>query len=358
MEGLVGAGFWRGKKVLITGQTGFKGGWLSAWLYLLGARVVGYALPPPTNPSFHDAMNLGSLIKSRIGDIRDLEGLSATFRESEPEIVFHLAAQPLVLASYADPLETYGTNVMGTAHVLDCARKTKTVRAIVVVTTDKCYENRGWVWGYREDDRLGGDDPYSNSKACTELVSHSYRYAFFKDQAGPRLATVRAGNVIGGGDFGLYRIVPDLVRAAFAGEPIKLRYPEAVRPWQFVLDPLRGYIEVAQRLSNSDAGSASAWNFGPELDAAGTVSRIVEEFQDRWGNPIEVLTESGPKQPEAEVLRLDSSKARLKLGWRPRLEFSEMMEWTVEWYRTFKDNPHSVRETTFGQIDRFMALEG
>ena len=351
------AEFWRQKRVLVTGHTGFKGGWLATWLHLLGAKVVGYALAAPTTPSLFDTIDLGTLIVSRLGDIRDFDTLSAAFNEGEPEIVFHLAAQPLVLASYTDPLETFGTNFMGTAHVLECARKTASVRAVVVVTSDKCYENRGWVWGYREGDRLGGRDPYSNSKACVELLSHTYQNSFFAAAEGPRLATVRAGNVIGGGDWGLYRLVPDLVRAATSGEPIILRYPEAVRPWQFVLDPLRGYLEVARRLYLHDGRAAAAWNFGPEVGAFGAVKSIVAAFQDGWGTAINVVNESGPKKPEAETLRLDSSKARLELGWRPLLQFSEMMEWTIEWYRIFKDNPTGMRQTTFGQLERFMALQ-
>ncbi len=358
MESLVNADFWRGKSVLVTGHTGFKGGWLSAWLHILGARVIGYALPPPTNPSLFEAAGLGSLVESHIADLRDYDRLCAVVAETRPDIVFHLAAQPLVLASYEDPLETYSSNVLGTAHVLECVRKADTIRAVVVVTSDKCYENREWIWGYREDDRLGGNDPYSNSKACSELVIHSYRASFFSKANDTQVASVRAGNVIGGGDWGLYRLVPDLVRAATSGEPIVLRHVDAIRPWQFVLDPLHGYVLLAERLYDRARGAAAAWNFGPDIVELKSVGDVVEAFRQHWHDGVDVVVASGTQKPESRMLRLDSTKARLELGWRPLLSFAEAIEWTVEWYKAWKQAPESARQSTMNQLHRFMARAG
>jgi CDP-glucose 4,6-dehydratase len=355
VESLVDADFWRRKAVLVTGHTGFKGGWLAAWLHLLGARVIGYALPPPTNPSLFEVADVQSLIESHIADLRDYARLQQVVTETKPDIIFHLAAQPLVLASYEDPIETYSSNVLGTAHVLECARKTESVRAVVVVTSDKCYENRGWVWGYREDDRLGGNDPYSNSKACSELVAHSYRASFFSRQSDAQVASVRAGNVIGGGDWGLYRLIPDLVRAITSGEPIVLRHADAIRPWQFVLDPLHGYILLAERLHRGATGAAAAWNFGPDIVELRSVAHVVEAFKQQWDNGLEVVASGGEKRPEERILMLDSTKARIDLGWRPLLDFAEAIEWTVDWYKAWKQAPESARQSTMNQLQRFMA---
>lgn len=352
MESLVNPSFWRDKSVLVTGHTGFKGGWLAAWLTVLGARVTGFALPPPTTPSLFEAIGLDELIDSHIGDIRDPGQLRPVFESARPEVVLHLAAQSLVLESYSAPAETYATNVVGTANVLDCARYAESVRACVVIATDKCYENREWVWGYREEDTLGGADPYSSSKACAELVVDCYRRSFFTKAA--RLASARAGNVIGGGDWSKFRLLPDLVRAAATGEPILLRHPGAIRPWQHVLDPLRGYLAVAERLYR-EAKAASAWNFGPEHHAGGAVRDVVARFAEAWGEAPRVDMDPDATLHESRVLRLDSSKARIELGWHPLLQFEEAVDWAVRWYKEHHLRPSHARDLTFEQIDQFSA---
>lgn len=340
--------FYRGKTVLVTGHTGFKGSWLALWLSQLGARVVGYALPPARPEDNYVAAGVGELLEHHEADVRDQATLTQCFREVQPDVVFHLAAQSLVLQSYREPAATFDVNVQGTVAVLEAARLTPSVRSIVIVTTDKCYDNRHWPWPYRETDALGGHDPYSASKACAELVAASYRASFF---GGARVATARAGNVIGAGDWADHRIVPDCVRALRAGQPIVLRHPNAVRPWQHVLEPLRGYLMLGARLYD-DASVADAWNFGPPTDEQVTVRSLVERAIASWGSgTIEVAAADGAKK-EAMLLALDISKAR-QLGWQPLLTWSEAVQMTVEGYRV-SGGPAVVRAERLAAIERFM----
>jgi CDP-glucose 4,6-dehydratase len=354
------ADFYRGKTVLVTGHTGFKGGWLSVWLKMLGARVIGFSLPPEEgNLSFFEAADVARDMVSVFGDIRDLRALSAVMREHEPEIVFHNAAQSLVLRSYREPVKTYATNVMGTVHVLEAVRTTPSVRAVVIVTSDKCYENREWVWGYREDEPLGGHEPYSSSKGCAELVTAAYRHSFFKEKGGPAVASARAGNVIGGGDWAEDRIVPDVVRGIASGKPIPIRHPLAVRPWQHVLEPLRGYVMLAQRLSSGDAQAfARAWNFGPRDEDAISVRELADHFLTFWGTGELAVQENGQGPHEAEYLKLDCSNAHTRLGWYPVLNIRKALEWTVCWYRTLLGNRSSVSHVTTSQIEGYSGLCG
>lgn len=343
--------WWHGRRVLITGHTGFKGAWLAAWLQRLGARVAGFALAAE-RPSVYELARVGDSTDSTIGDVRDLGSVERAMGAAEPEIVFHLAAQPLVRASYAQPVETYATNVLGTVHVLEAARKARGLRAIVVVTSDKCYENREWMWPYRETDRLGGRDPYANSKACAELVAASYR-ASFLGPAGVGVATARAGNVIGGGDFAPDRLVPDVVAACREGRRVRLRNPEAVRPWQHVLDPLHGYLLLAERLSESAAEYAEAWNFGPSEERTLTVGEVAQRVIEAWGSGA-IERDGGPHAHEAQLLRVDASKARARLGWRPLLDVEEAIRWTAEWYRAAAGGADAQRLIE-ADIDRFEA---
>ncbi len=357
VEDLVIAG-WRGRRVLVTGHTGFKGGWLSLWLSALGAEVRGYALDPHTEPSFFAALRLGELIEDRRGDIRDAQALLECARDFQPEIVFHLAAQPLVRQSYADPVGTYATNVIGTANVLEAVRHTASVRAVVVVTTDKCYLNREWLWGYRETDPLGGHDPYSSSKACAEILAASYRDSFFSETAGARpvaLATVRAGNVIGGGDWSQDRLIPDLIRGFRTNSPVHIRFPDAVRPWQHVLEPLAGYLLLADKLLAGEAGFADAWNFGPSEDGALTVAEIATALAEKWGSPAAWIRGRSSEPHEANLLRLDSSKARTKLAWKPRLTPARSLDWIVDWFRAW-ERGEDMRALTLDQIGAYSRL--
>jgi CDP-glucose 4,6-dehydratase len=327
------ASAWAGRRVLVTGDTGFKGSWLSLWLHALGAEVTGFALPPPTTPSLFAAARIDELIDHIEGDVRDLAALQRTVAEARPEAIFHLAAQPLVRLSYEQPVETYATNVMGTVHLLEAARQVGSVRAIVCVTSDKCYENREWVWPYRESDPMGGHDPYSSSKGCAELVVSAWRNSYFSGE-GPALASVRAGNVIGGGDWAVDRLVPDLVRAFEAGASPLIRSPDAVRPWQHVLEALGGYLLLAERLLAGERGFADAWNFGPSDEDARPVSWIVERMRAAWGGETGLARpDPGPRPHEAGLLRLDCSKARAALGWRPALALEEALTWIVEWHK-------------------------
>jgi CDP-glucose 4,6-dehydratase len=330
------ATFYKGKTVLVTGHTGFKGGWLAAWLKLLGARVIGYSLPPePDRPSLFEAACIDQNLISITGDIRDLTSLSSAFDSHKPEIVFHLAAQSLVRRSYRDPIETYSTNVMGTMNVLESVRMTPSVRAVVVITSDKCYENQEWPWAYRETDPLGGFDPYSSSKGCAEIVTAAYRKSFFGSDSDVYVASTRAGNVIGGGDWAEDRLVPDIFRALSNGVQITLRNPDAIRPWQFVLEPLRGYLMLGERLWNEGEKCAEAWNFGPHDQDSISVLHLTRKVIQVWGAG-EVVPERASDNPhEAHFLRLDSSKARSRLGWQPCLGIDEALEMTVEWYRAF-----------------------
>ena len=328
--------FWRGKRVFLTGHTGFKGAWLALWLRRLGAEVTGFALPPES-PSLAEAAGLAQRIHSIHGNICDYGMLSRAIAAADPEIVLHLAAQALVRRSYDEPIETFATNVMGTAHVLEAARQAPGVRAAVCVTTDKCYENREWVWPYRETDALGGHDPYSASKACAELVAGAWRRSFLSGgRAGkPPLgvATARAGNVIGGGDWSADRLAPDCVRAFAAGQTVAIRNPNATRPWQHVLEPLCGYMLLAERLCASGQDFASAWNFGPAMDDVQPVSKVVQRLAEAWGPEASWHVTEGPHPHEAGLLAVDASLARRRLGWTPRLDLGQALDWTGRWYK-------------------------
>lgn len=351
------SGFWAGKRVFVTGHTGFKGSWLALWLEKLGASVTGYALPPSTDPSLHALAARNSGTKSVLADVRDLERLRSAIHECAPDIVFHLAAQPLVRRSYADPVETYATNVMGTVHLLEAVRGCKNVRSVVVVTSDKCYENREWQWGYRENEPMGGYDPYSNSKGCAELVSASYRSSFFNEvrhkEHGVALATARAGNVIGGGDWSEDRLVPDLLRAFGDNRTAHIRNPHAVRPWQHVLEPLHGYMMLAEKQFVHGPAWAQAWNFGPNDSDARPVSWIADQLAGLWGNGAHWRTEASADQPhEASWLKLDCSKARQTLGWIPRWDLQRSLGAIVDWQRAWL-NGRDMIEATLEQIELY-----
>jgi len=353
VEALV-SGVWSRRRVLVTGHSGFKGSWLSLWLHALGAEVTGFALPPPTRPSLFEAARLDGVLTHIEGDVRDLGAVRAAVEAARPEIIFHLAAQPLVRLSYEQPVETYATNVMGTVHLLECARLAPSVRAVVCVTSDKCYENREWVWPYRECDPVGGHDPYSSSKGCAELVAAAYRRSFFAE--GPLLATVRAGNVIGGGDWAADRLVPDLVRAFEAGEAPLIRSPDAVRPWQHVLEALGGYLAIAEQLLEGEARFADAWNFGPSEEDARPVSWIVDRMRACWGQGADApQPQSGPRPHEAAQLRLDCSKVRAALGWQPALALGDALQWVVAWHKAVAAG-EDPRRVTLSQIADYAAL--
>ncbi|RPH37079.1 MAG: CDP-glucose 4,6-dehydratase [Chloroflexi bacterium] len=328
----------RDRAVLVTGHTGFKGGWLALWLAGLGARVHGYALDPPTKPSLFEVAGVGDVLASDTrADLRDLAALTKSLKEVDPEVVFHLAAQPLVSEGYRDPLGTIATNVVGTANVLEAVRTTPSVRAVVVVATDKVYENRETGHAFSESDPLGGHDPYSASKAATEIIVESYRSSFFGPDAHPaRIASARAGNVIGGGDWADHRLVPDCLRAFADGEPVHLRRPDAVRPWQHVLAPLAGYLALADHLLG-DGGEtfARAWNFGPDDGDYQTVREVADRVAALWGSSATVINDAEPPWDEADLLRLDSTRARAELGWRPRWSLAETIEQTVSWHRAW-----------------------
>lgn len=348
--------FWIGKRVLVTGHTGFKGSWLVLWLRVLGAEVSGYALEPSTDPSLWRRLGLHGEIVSHVADIRDFPVLAQVCKETRPDIVFHLAAQSLVRPSYEDPVGTYATNVMGTAHLLEAVRQTPGVRAVVNVTSDKCYENREWARGYREDDPMGGRDPYSSSKGCAELVTAAYRSSFF-DRAsnGAMIATARAGNVIGGGDWAMDRLVPDFVRATRQGSPVRIRNPKATRPWQHVLEPLYGYLSLAERLWEGGAEYAGGWNFGPADEDAVPVEKVVSTLVSLWGAPASWAADPGPHLHEAHYLKLDSSKSRNQLRWKPRLDLQTALAWTVEWYKGATDDAHA-RALCLKQIESYEEL--
>lgn len=348
---------WAGRRVLLTGHTGFKGSWLALWLHRLGAQVTGLALEPDTSPSLFVEAGIAELIDHHVGDIRDLAEVTAVVERCRPQVIFHLAAQPLVRLSYDQPVETFATNLLGTVHVMEAARRVGGVDAFVCITTDKCYENREWVWPYREVDPMGGHDPYSSSKACAELAVASYRRSFFPPDAvaggGMALASVRAGNVIGGGDWALDRLVPDLVRAFASGEAPAIRSPNAVRPWQHVLEALHGYLMIADRLIADQAEFADAWNFGPSEDDARPVSWIVERMQTLWGGSArQPAPWAGTVQHEAGLLRLDTSKARAQLGWRPALPLGEALQWIVDWHQRHEAG-ENARTLTLRQIANY-----
>jgi len=345
MEGLVNlnsfAGIYSGKTVLVTGHTGFKGAWLSLWLKLLGARVIGYSLQPPTQPALFEELRLSNELKHVFGDIRDLNGLKDVLASSQPEIVFHLAAQPLVRLSYEQPVDTFSTNIMGTVNLLEAVRSVSSVRACVLVTSDKCYENKEWPYAYRENDSMGGYDPYSASKGCSELVAASMRSSYFPpssyDKHRVAIATARAGNVIGGGDWALDRIFPDAIRALSQKIAVPVRNPFSIRPWQHVLEPLSGYLWLAARMFESGSDFAEAWNFGPLTSSAVNVKSIVEKIISVWGGgDINDLSSGQTSAPhEANFLRLDCSKATGKLGWQPVFSVDEAIEYAAKWYRGY-----------------------
>ena len=345
--------FWQNKRVLLTGHTGFKGAWMSLWLHSMGAKVQGFALEPPTTPSLFAEAEIGKLIKSTIGDVRDLAAVSKVVKEFKPEIVFHMAAQPLVRYSYDAPLETYATNVMGTAHLLESIRAIDSVRAVVNITTDKCYENREWVWGYREDEPMGGYDPYSSSKACSELVTSAYRQSFL-DKAGIAVATARAGNVIGGGDWAKDRLVPDVLRAFSDKQPVSIRNPNSIRPWQHVIEPLSGYLLLAEKCCAEPKAFSQAWNFGPRDDDAKPVGWIVETMANKWSKEAAWSFDEGPHPHEAHYLKLDISKARQMMGWVPRWSLDQALDNVIEWHHAWLQR-RDVREVCLKQIERYLA---
>jgi CDP-glucose 4,6-dehydratase len=345
--------FWTGRRVLVTGHTGFKGAWLSLWLTQLGAQVVGFSDGVPTTPSLYESARVGELVESVTGDVRDADAVRAVVARTAPEVVLHLAAQPLVRRSFAAPVGTLAVNVMGTAHVLEAVRATASVRSVVVVTSDKCYENREWPWAYREDEALGGHDPYSASKAAAELVTASYRASFFAAPDAAAIASARAGNVIGGGDWAQDRLVPDLARAAAAGVPLALRNPGAVRPWQHVLDPLAGYLVLAQR-AFADRACARAFNFGPAGDDARPVGWVVERLAARFGDAVRVEADAGPHPHEAHHLRVDSSLARSALGWRPGWDLETALDRTADWYRAHAAGA-DARALSLEQLESYSA---
>jgi CDP-glucose 4,6-dehydratase len=354
-RGAVDPAFWRGRRVLVTGHSGFKGAWLVLWLRSLGAHVIGFDSGRPTQPSLFELARLEQEVEAFDGDVRDAEALASAVSASAPEIVFHMAAQPLVRRSYAEPRDTYATNVMGTVNLLDAVRRHgEGVRAVVCVTSDKCYENREWDWGYREGEPLGGRDPYSSSKACAELVTSAFRDSFFAGADAPRVASARAGNVIGGGDWGIDRLVPDIVRAALAGEPVRVRSPAAIRPWQHVLNPLSGYLVLAQALVD-DAANATAWNFGPDERDARPVSWLVERIAALWPEGLGWDADEDPHPPEAHYLKLDSSRARGRLGWRPPVALERALESIVEWHCALREQA-DMRAVTLRQLETLQQL--
>jgi len=348
--------FWRGRSVLVTGNTGFKGSWLSLWLQSLGARVTGFSDGVPTNPSLYELARVGEGMESIRGDVRDADAIARALAGCEPEVVIHMAAQPLVRRSFTEPRATYETNVMGTVNLLEAVRLNGGIRAVVNVTTDKCYENREWEWGYREDEPMGGHDPYSSSKGASELVTSAYRRSFFSDPDGPRLASARAGNVIGGGDWGEDRLVPDVMRAALASESARVRNPNSIRPWQHVVNPLSGYLLLAQAIWES-AEHARGWNFGPAEDEARPVGWLIERLAELWPERVRWTLDDGPHPHEANYLKLDSSLARSRLGWRPPISLDMALAETADWYRELEAGA-DMRQLTLGQLELFGGASG
>ncbi len=350
------AAFWQGKRVFLTGHTGFKGGWLSLWLQQLGADVTGYALEAPTTPSLFEVASVARGMVSIIGDVRDGEALKRAMAQARPEIVIHMAAQPLVRYSYVNPVETYATNVMGVVNLLEAVRATPGVRSVVNVTSDKCYENREWPWGYRENEAMGGYDPYSNSKGCAELVTAGYRSSFFNAEKyaehGIALGSGRAGNVIGGGDWAMDRLIPDMLRAIGAGQPVMIRNPHSIRPWQHVLEPLSGYLTLAEKLYSEGPVHAEGWNFGPHDTDAKPVEWIIERMTQEWGAGASWSLDGQNHPHEATYLKLDCSKARGQLGWYPRWDIGQTIAKIVEWHKAF-DEGLDMRELSLAQITTY-----
>jgi len=353
----VNAQLWRDQRVLITGHSGFKGSWLALWLSQLGAKVTGIALEPPTTPSLFALARVSDVVESIRADVRDLEALERICRTCRPGIVFHLAAQSLVRESYRDPVTTFSTNTLGTVNCLEAVRQTDSVRAVVVVTTDKCYRNRGWTSGYRETDELGGVDPYAASKACAEIVTEAYRASFLSSSDRKTLvASARAGNVIGGGDWATDRLVPDAVRAFCSGQSLRVRNASATRPWQHVLDPLHGYLMLGEALLSGDQSAARAWNFGPDAKDVVPVRQIADQLASRWGEQARwEEAAGGDERKEAETLSLDSALARRELGWKPRLPLSSALDWTVDWHKGHQRG-HDPRVETLSQIREYGSL--
>lgn len=351
--------FWKGRRVLLTGHTGFKGSWMSLWLEALGADVTGYSLSPPTQPSLFEQAAVAHSIRSIVADLRDFDRLKGAIAECRPEVVIHMAAQTVVSRGYVDPIETYSTNVMGTVHLFEALRRLEHRCAVVNVTSDKCYENNEWVWAYRENDRMGGHDPYSNSKGCAELVTSAFRDSYFPPEAfdrhGVALASARAGNVIGGGDWTANQLIPDLIRAFLAGQPCLIRNPLATRPWEFVLEPLRGYLMLAERLSADPKTFASGWNFGPAEDDAKPVSWIADRLMKSWGSGVRWTLDEGAHPHEAHLLKLDASKAKVYLKWRPVLPLETALDWIVVWYRAFQQGD-DIGKLTRAQIQQYETL--
>lgn len=350
---MIDSKFWQGKRVFLTGHTGFKGTWLGLWLEQMGAEVHGYSLAPNTTPSFYNLINADRLFKSStLADIGDARKLAEALTQANPEIVLHMAAQPLVRASYKDPLWTYQTNVMGTANILNACRTASQLKAILIITTDKVYENKDWDWGYREIDRLGGFDPYSNSKACAELVTDSFRSSYFS-QLGIGLATARAGNVFGGGDFSEDRLVPDLLRSIESGKNLVIRSPQSTRPWQHVLVPLSGYLNLAQKLYAQPQKHSSAYNLGPIDEDCVSVAALLKEFSSCWKKELPVTLESAPQPHEARLLKLDISKAKQDLNWSPSINLKPGVELAVEWYQSYLEKADLLKMSQ-QQIQNFI----
>jgi CDP-glucose 4,6-dehydratase len=351
--------FWKNKNILITGHTGFKGSWLTIWLKSLGANLTGYSLAPPTNPSLFELADVANGMQSITGDVRDLNHLKVALQKHSPEILIHMAAQSLVVKSHEDPHDTYTTNVLGTLNVLEAVRHSDSIKVVIIITSDKCYQNKEWVWGYREYDNLGGIDPYSNSKACAELITSAYRDSYFKKPRPPfkdvAVATVRAGNVIGGGDWAENRLIPDVMQSLINDNQVIIRNPNSIRPWQFVLEPLDGYLTLAERLWTNGPEYAEGWNFGPNENDAQSVSWIVEQLGKLWGTKTTWKELPQPYPHEANYLKLDCSKARQKLKWAPKLNLYTTLQWVVEWYQGCNNN-ENIETLTKKQIISYQNL--
>ncbi len=337
LVGKVDPSFWKGKRVFLTGHTGFKGSWLSIWLKEMGAIVKGFSLVPETVPNLFETADVARNMESEIGDIRDLNHIVKSMTDFAPDVLIHMAAQPLVRLSYADPVTTYSTNVMGTVNVLEAARKCTNLKAVVSVTTDKCYENREWVWGYREDEPMGGHDPYSSSKGCAELVTSAYRKSYFNGANTPALASARAGNVIGGGDWSQDRLVPDILKAFENNVPVVVRNPKAIRPWQYVLEPLSGYLVLAQRLYEHGHAFAESWNFGPKDEDCQSVGWILDKMVEQWGGSAAWELDKNKNPHEAGYLKLDCSKAAVRLGWYPKSRLPQTLDGIIKWHKAYLD---------------------
>lgn len=348
--------FWRGRRVFITGHTGFKGSWLSLWLQAAGADVTGFALRPTTAPALFDVAKIDCGMHSIVGDIRDAEALVSAVRAAAPEIVVHMAAQPLVRYSYSHPVETYSTNVMGTVHLFEAIRTCESVRAVVNVTSDKCYENREWIWGYRENEPLGGYDPYSSSKGCAELITAAYRNSYFTGKSGVALASARAGNVIGGGDWAADRLIPDIMRSIECRVPVRIRNPHAIRPWQHVLEPLSGYLTLAEHLLSDGSAFAEGWNFGPDDSDVKPVEWIARRLTELWGDGATWQLDENTHVHEATHLKLDCSKAAAKLGWRPRWRLEHTLNQIVAWQRAYLQRA-DMRAVMLDQICEYQATQ-